>query len=194
MAPTDTASSLAEVAPMPLAEEAPRPLPSEPQQAQVTHILGKPQWAQATVLLGSDPSVSESESAVLVTGPRPSVETFLQRAYVHVTALLEVFPAPPDTAEVRKRFNGLAKTWLKESRNMSSASQKAMLPAYQQIIGLGPVAVPLILERLKQEPNQWFWALRAITSADPVPDEHVGRVQDMADDWIQWGRTNGILV
>ena len=77
---------------------------------------------------------------------------------------------------------------------MSSATQKAMLPAYQQIIGLGPVAVPLILERLKQEPNQWFWALRAITSADPVPDEHVGRVQDMADDWIQWGRTNGILV
>jgi hypothetical protein len=186
MAPTDTASSLPEATP--------RPLPSEPQQAQVTPILGKPQWAQARVLVENDPSISESESAVLVSGPRPSVETFLQRAYVHVTALLEVFPAPTDTAELRKRFNGLAKAWLKESRNMSSATQKAMLPAYQQIIGLGPVAVPLILERLKQEPNQWFWALRAITNANPVPDEHVGRVQDMADDWVQWGRRNGILV
>jgi hypothetical protein len=186
MAPTDTASSFAEARP--------RPLPSESQQAQVTPILGKPQWAQVWVHVENDPSVSESESVVVVSGPRPSVETFLQRAYVHVNALLEGFPAPTDTPELRKRFNGLAKTWLKESRNMSSVTQKAMLPAYQQIIGLGSVAVPLILERLKEEPNQWFWALRAITRANPVPEEHVGRVQDMADDWIRWGRKNGILI
>jgi hypothetical protein len=186
MAPTDTASSLAEARPSPIS--------SEPQQALVAPISGKPQWAQATVYVENDPSVSESESAVIVSGPRPAVEVFLQRAYVHVSALLEVFPPPPDTAKLRKRFDRLASTWLKESSNLSSTTQRAMHPAYQQIIGLGPVAVPLILERLQQEPNQWFWALRAITRANPVPQEHMGRVRDMADDWVQWGRKNGILV
>ena len=185
MAPTSTASSLAEAGPS--------LLPSEPQQARVIPILGKPQWAQATVHIENDPSVSESESAVLVSGPRPSVETFLQRAYVHITALLEVFPAP-DTAELRKRFDRLAKTWLKETRNISSVTQKAMHPAYQQIIGLGPVAVPLILQRLHEEPNQWFWALRSITRVNPVPEEHIGCIREMADDWIQWGHKNGILI
>jgi hypothetical protein len=32
----------------------------------------------------------------------------------------------------------------------------AMLPPYQQIIGMGPPAVPLILEELRREPDQWF--------------------------------------
>jgi hypothetical protein len=113
---------------------------------------------------------------------------------VEVTAVLQVFPPPPDTTEIRKRFNNLAKRWLKESENISSITQMAMLPAYQEIIGLGPVAVPLILERLRQEPGQWFWALRAITRENPVSAKHAGRVQDMANDWIRWARKKRILV
>ena len=29
--------------------------------------------------------------------------------------------------------------------------------------------VPLILAELEHEPDQWFWALEAITDEDPVP-------------------------
>jgi len=39
------------------------------------------------------------------------------------------------------------------------------------MIGLGWPVVPLILEELNREPNQWFWALEAITEQNPVPPE-----------------------
>ncbi len=45
----------------------------------------------------------------------------------------------------------------------------AMLNPYQRIIGIGWPVVPLILDELQREPDQWFWALEAIT------DENGGR-------------------
>ncbi len=41
-------------------------------------------------------------------------------------------------------------------------------PAYQEIIGLGPAVVPLVLRELEQRPAHWFSALRALTGADPM--------------------------
>ena len=48
-------------------------------------------------------------------------------------------------------------------------AQMAMLRPYQQIVGMGMIAVPLILEELHREPDQWFWALECITEENPVP-------------------------
>jgi hypothetical protein len=59
-----------------------------------------------------------------------------------------------------------------------------MHPAYQQIIGLGPAGVPLLLRELEREPDHWFWALRAITGEDPVPEEARGRLREMAAAWL----------
>ncbi len=184
MTPTDTVSA------NPVAEAAPL---IQPEQAQVTPIVGKSDWTHAKVTLETS-DVSESDAAVWVSGPRPSVDSFLERFNVQVTAELHHFPPPPDTAGLRKRFDALAKKWQRESQTMSSVTQMAMLPSYQQIIGLGSAAVPLILERLRQEPGHWFWALRAITRENPVPQKHAGRVRDMANDWIRWGRKNGFLI
>jgi hypothetical protein len=76
---------------------------------------------------------------------------------------------------------------------MSNTAQMAMLRSYQKIIGMGLAAVPLILEELQREPNQWFWALEAITDENPVPPEAAGKVRLMAEAWIQWGREHGLL-
>jgi hypothetical protein len=38
-------------------------------------------------------------------------------------------------------------------------------PAYQQIIGLGKEALPLLFGELRRAPDHWFWALRAITES-----------------------------
>jgi hypothetical protein len=76
---------------------------------------------------------------------------------------------------------------------MSNTAQMAMLRPYQQIIGMGQEAVPLILEELQREPNQWFWALEAITEANPVPLEAAGKVGQMAEAWLAWGREHGFL-
>jgi hypothetical protein len=97
-----------------------------------------------------------------------------------------------DTA-LRDRFHRLAAEWKERSRYLSNSAQIAMLKPYQRLIGMGPQVVPLILEELEREPDQWFWALEAITEENPVPPEAVGNVRRMAQAWIDWGKKQGLL-
>ena len=94
---------------------------------------------------------------------------------------------------LEQRFQMLADTWRKECMHISSSTQRAMHPAYQQIIGLGPDAVPILLRDLQREPDHWSWALRAITGQNPIKDEHRGNLTLVAQDWIGWGKENGYL-
>ena len=74
-----------------------------------------------------------------------------------------------------------AKGWvsgIQKDGCLESTAQMAMLQPYQRIIGLGMPVVPLILEELNREPNQWFWALEAITGQNPVPPEALGKVRN----------------
>jgi hypothetical protein len=96
------------------------------------------------------------------------------------------------TPQVRLKFERLTREWKSQNEFLSSPTAAALLPAYQKIIGMGPEIVPLILEELEREPDQWFWALNAITDADPVPPEHLGAVDLMAEDWLRWGREQGL--
>ena len=70
-------------------------------------------------------------------------------------------------------------------------TEMAMHPAYQEIIGMGELAVPLILAELERDPDHWFWALKAITGADPVPEHCRGHLEEMAQAWLRWGRMQG---
>jgi hypothetical protein len=69
----------------------------------------------------------------------------------------------------------------------------ALLQPYQRIIGMGSGVVPLILEQLQREPDQWFWALEAITEENPVPPEAAGNTHQMAAAWIEWGKSRGLV-
>src|SRR5262249_19704688 len=100
---------------------------------------------------------------------------------------------PSDKADLRARFQRLAAEWKEQSRYLSNTAQMALLRPYQRIIGMGWDAVPLILEELQREPDQWFWALEAITEADPVPREAAGRVRLMAQAWLEWGKQQGAV-
>jgi hypothetical protein len=89
--------------------------------------------------------------------------------------------------EVAERFANLRDKWLEDTLFVSSITDQSMHPAYQEIIGLGPDAVPLILSELeKGEPSHWFWALRAITGVNPITDEGRGDVRKMAEAWRHW--------
>jgi hypothetical protein len=92
-----------------------------------------------------------------------------------------------------ERFHRLAAEWKEQSRFLSNSAQMAMLRPYRRIIGMGPPAIPLILEELRREPDQWFWALEAITEQDPVPPEAMGNVRLMAQAWIRWGEDQGLI-
>ena len=91
------------------------------------------------------------------------------------------------------RFQRLAAEWKAESAVLSSPTAAAMLPSYQQIIGMGERAVPLILEELRREPDLWFWALKSITAVDPVPPELAGNIDAMARCWVEWGVAEGLI-
>lgn len=91
-----------------------------------------------------------------------------------------------------QRFRHLATIWRKECAHLSSIREMVLHPAYQQIVGMGPAAVPLIIRELEYKPDHWFWALRAITGEDPVLPEHRGKVAEMARDWLDWTKGRGI--
>jgi hypothetical protein len=91
-------------------------------------------------------------------------------------------------------FQQLAQRWHRERGATSSITQMAMCPSYQRIIGMGSKAIPLILQQLENdsdEPDHWFWALRALTGADPVPAEMRGDMREMARAWLEWAYLAG---
>jgi len=90
-----------------------------------------------------------------------------------------------------QKFKRLAATWKSQRGPISSPTKLVMHPAYQSIIGMGPVAIPLLLRALEQELDLWFWALRAISETDPVPPSSRGRMKEMAAAWLKWGHEHG---
>lgn len=101
--------------------------------------------------------------------------------------LLRAHVVEPD----RERFNKLARQWKAETAHLSSTTALAMHNAYQQIVGMGRAALPMLLEEMRDRPHHWTWALRAITGVDPVPKQSRGKLNEMAAAWVAWGRANG---
>ena len=99
-------------------------------------------------------------------------------------------PVPRD---VRKRFRQLVATWRKETGHLSSAERMARHPAYLEIIALGEPAIPLLLAELRRKPDFWFAALRALSGENPVPAASAGKIKEMAQAWIEWGKARGYL-
>ncbi len=104
----------------------------------------------------------------------------------------DLAPQPAEAAGGQEeRFRQLVARWKAERGPTSFVAEMATHAAYQQIIGMGPSAVPLLLRELERAPDHWFWALRAITGVNPVPPESRGRVGAMAEAWLRWGREQG---
>lgn len=91
------------------------------------------------------------------------------------------------------RFYTLKSQWETETAMLSSATEIAIHPAYQQIIGMGPIVIPLILSTMQEKPGHWFWALKSIAGEDPVLPEQRGRIKEMTEAWLCWGKEQGYL-
>lgn len=89
-------------------------------------------------------------------------------------------------------FAALVSEWLPASVLSSSIHEVVLHPAYQSMIGIGRPALPLLLRRLESEGGpHWFWALRAISQADPA--NGTDTVTEGRTAWLAWGRDAGIL-
>ena len=102
-------------------------------------------------------------------------------------------PVEVDDVALQRRFDTLVSEWKLAVAAMSSVMRMVMHPAYQRIIGLGPRAVPLLLQELERDPHHWFWALNVITGEDPVPAECSGDMRAVREAWLEWGRSKGLL-
>ncbi len=101
--------------------------------------------------------------------------------------------APVSRVSPSKRFAELSATWRSDTAFTSSALQMATHPAYQEIIGMGPDALPLILRELAERPAHWFWALTSISGVNPIEPAIRGKFSDMTKAWLDWGRKRGYI-
>jgi hypothetical protein len=91
-------------------------------------------------------------------------------------------------------FDRLVAEWRDDTQFVSSVTEIALSPAYQKIIGLGPAVLPFLFKQLRQHPDYWFWALKAITREDPVPEEAQGNLPQMTEAWLGWAQSQGFAV
>src|ERR1700680_3840464 len=112
---------------------------------------------------------------------------------------MEVIPMTAVQEKAKKtaaeqRFNKLAKAWKSETELVSKVTKRILHPAYQKIIGMGESAIPFILQDLSENgPEDWFWALTAITDENPITKEIAGNMAAMTEAWLQWGKKAGYL-
>lgn len=136
-----------------------------------------------------------------VASPNPAVERKLDRLgarLLRIQGQLDQVEAAVAhlsgqlNRSVGSRFDELRDQWKAETAFASSLQDRVLHPAYQQIIGLGPHALPYLLKELRETPDHWFWALGAITGADPVPDEAAGDFDRHVMAWLAWADEVGI--
>ncbi len=103
------------------------------------------------------------------------------------------FKAPSgdqDAAELeRALFPQLAERWERATQLYSSPRQAKAHPAYRDMLAMGRTILPLVFERLRQNPGHWFLLLHEITGANPVQPGHEGHVRSMVEDWLAWRRS-----
>jgi hypothetical protein len=90
------------------------------------------------------------------------------------------------------RFLQLETEWKRETARHSVLSDIVLNPAYQQIIAMGPVAIPFILRSLQAEINHWFWALKMLNRGVDIADGE-NTMRNAAAKWLSWGRENDYL-
>jgi hypothetical protein len=93
--------------------------------------------------------------------------------------------------DISSTFLRLREEWLEDTLLTSSLSEMTQHSAYQQIIGLGPAALPFLLKDLAATPNHWFWALRSIAGEDPAESEETFEGARTA--WLRWGSEHALV-
>src|SRR5438128_1562307 len=81
---------------------------------------------------------------------------------------------PDNDVDLEPRFQELVRQWKDAIRPSWSVRDMVNQEAYQRIIGMGPLAIPLILREMQRRPDHWFMALHLLTGVDPAAGEETG--------------------
>lgn len=155
---------------------------SELMEQLVTHVLS---LLRSSLL----PSYGSFRGPIALVGGLQNIGITMEALPAQVQVEHKVMEGIQTTKE---DFNRLADEWENSRPRGVSLADMAMHPTYQQVIGIGPQAIPWLLERLEMKPLHWFWALNAITRLDDViPEDCLGNVAKMAEAWQSWGERQG---
>jgi hypothetical protein len=103
---------------------------------------------------------------------------------------MPVESATTSNSELQREFNDLSSQWRRDTGLLSIATQKAIHPAYQKIIGMGQDALPFIFAELKTRGGDWIWALEMIVRNEN-PAAGATKFKDAVEAWLNWGREHG---
>jgi hypothetical protein len=101
----------------------------------------------------------------------------------------KIIPEQLISNSIEGYFNYLYDNWQNETKFISFFGNNTN-EYYKNIIGLGKLVVPYIINKLRKEPCHLFIALSEITGKNPVKQEHQGLIHEMATDWISWWDMN----
>ena len=109
---------------------------------------------------------------------------------------MPTLPAKPTVATeptetIEEKFRRLASAWRTGTAYVSSSNDLVAHPAFQEIVGMGPGVIPLLLRELENRTGHLHRALRQITGADPVPPCDRGNIDKAAEVWLRWGMEQG---
>lgn len=101
-------------------------------------------------------------------------------------------PATPAAETVEQRVVRLLRVWREQTAYLSSGTRITGHSAYQELMTLGPAALPFLFRDLeKTGDGHLSKALTALTGAHPVPAEDRGQIPKIAEAWLRWARDNG---
>ncbi len=134
-------------------------------------------------------SLPNLRSAVI---PYPGLSGVKSQIGSSIEELLREQTSQRHEPTLREQFESLAAEWKADHIFTSSPTEVALHDSYQRIIGMGPAALPFILNDLSNKcAAHWLWALQAITGEDAVLPENRGPIDVMCEDWRRWGRRHG---
>jgi hypothetical protein len=101
--------------------------------------------------------------------------------------------AEPQSQTLESWFNERAERWSSETGIHSSPVIRFMHKDYQSIMARGKGIIPHILNRMKHQPDDWFWALRYITDHDAAADANADGFDEAVRAWLKWGVDHGYI-
>jgi hypothetical protein len=91
--------------------------------------------------------------------------------------------------DARSKFLALAEAWDEDNLGMSTSNYQHS--AHLQIIGMGTIVIPMLLERLRGGERRWVYALRYVTGEQPDAPEMRGDPEKVMRAWLDWGSLHG---
>src|SRR5258706_4603018 len=101
--------------------------------------------------------------------------------------------APP-AENADQKVERLLRTWEDEIAYFSNSRKIQSHPVLQQIIDIGPDALPALFRELEQHPSGHLArTLTEITGEQPIPPEIFGKGREIAAVWLAWAKAHGYL-